>query len=114
MIYSCYSTALFKFHVISTRVKHWKYRTGWNHFGSLFQAQFDLTLAALVKKRKEAARGVRFKSSCSDIATVAEPFGAAQRKRKTATRDVEMLVEIPGHETDHLSVSQMLAFYCIL
>ena len=27
-----------------------------------FQAQFDLTLAALGKKRKKAARGVRFKS----------------------------------------------------
>ena len=27
-----------------------------------FQAQFDLTLAALGKKRKKAARGVKFKS----------------------------------------------------
>ena len=36
MIYSCYSAALFQFNVTCTRVKHWKYRTGWNHFGSLY------------------------------------------------------------------------------
>ena len=35
MIYSCYSAALFYFQATSTRVKHWKYRTRWNHFGSL-------------------------------------------------------------------------------
>ena len=33
--FSCYSVALFWFFVTSTRDKHWKFRAGWNHFGSL-------------------------------------------------------------------------------
>ena len=49
-----------------------------------FQAQFDLTLAALGKKRKKAARGVRFKSGLeSTLTTSKNTHGAYQYKRKS-------------------------------
>ena len=39
-----------------------------------FQAQFDLTLAALGKKCKKAARGVRFKSGLISVGKIYSLF----------------------------------------